>query len=75
MAGEHQVGWEWRTPRRALLGGHKDWQPCGFSMTTIDGDKGVAIMFVVNSTPILQVSDGHILPTLGTFCALREVAH
>ena len=67
---------EWRTPRLALLGGHEDGQPCGFSMTTIDGDKGVAIMFVVNSTPILpQVSDGHILPTLDTFCALREVAH
>ena len=55
---------EWRTPRLALLVGHKDGQPRGFSMTTIDGDKGVAIMFVVNSTPILpQVSDGHILPT------------
>jgi len=55
---------ELRTPRLALLGGHEDGQPCGFSMTAIDGDKGVAIMFVVNSTPFLQVSDGHI------FCQL-----
>ena len=64
---------ELRTPRLALLGGHEDGQPCGFSMTAIDGDKGVAIMFVVNSSPIVQVSDGHILSTLGTFCALRDV--